>query len=582
MMRFALVTAAIIIALAALCGAAAAWEFPNQPPDTSRQALTPQWAFEVWMWEDDVNTADAVWDLVNGCAEHGLPLRAVIIDSPWATAYNNFTWDEVRYPKPQQMIDELHARGVKVVLWMTCMINLPDQQADARGSSEDLYAIAKEKGYLANDGKPIEWWKGEGAFIDYTNLEAVQWWHGLMDRALLMGVDGWKVDGTGELFPISGGFGKGGPISIMQYVDLYYRDCYNHLVDRNPAGATMVRSCDTEETGYTGRIAPKDAAPVTWFGDQKHTWGDDGLMEAITDQFCAMKWGYSVMGTDIGGYSRTEGGLPRNLYLRWVQWSAFLPFFLNGGHDEHRPWKYDEEFLNLYRRFAWTHQELAPYFYSQVHEVHDGRGPFMQAAPGTHQYTLGDQFLVAIMYEDQTARHVVFPEGDWIDYFDNSKVYHGPSEAEVDVPLDRYPVFIRSGSIIPLNVVNGHAGHGDKSSIGALTLDIYPDPEREAVFPLWEEASGEKTDLRCAVKDGAIEVSLVGAAPRAYVLRVLTAERPREIRLNTPLKSAALNELPSGPWNMGAVGWRYDDADHRLWVRLRTRGKTSVHISPGA
>ncbi|UCH33178.1 MAG: hypothetical protein JSV65_11375 [Armatimonadota bacterium] len=575
------VLAAMVLMLTALglCGLAGAWEFPDVPPDNSRQALTPQWAFEVWMWEDDVNTADAVYDLVNGCAEHDLPLRAVLIDSPWATAYNNFTWDEQRYPNPQKMIDDLHAQGVKVILWMTCMINLPDQQADARGSDEDLYAIAKEKGYLANDGKTKEWWKGEGGFIDYTNLEALEWWHGLMDRALLMGIDGWKVDGSGELFPMSGGFGKAGPITLMQYVDMYYRDCYNHLMRRNPEGVTMVRSCDTGEVGYTGRLAPRDAAPVTWFGDQRHTWDEKGILEAINDQFCAMDKGYSVMGTDIGGYQSAPDGMPRNLFIRWIQWSTFLPFFLNGGHDEHRPWKYDPEFLDLYRRFAWAHQELAPYFYSQVREVREGRGPFMQAAPGKYQYTLGDQFLVAIMYEDATTRRVVFPEGDWIDYFDNSKVYHGPTEADVEVPLDRYPAFIRSGSIIPLNVVNAYSGRGDESSTGCVTLDIYPDPAREASFALWDETAG-RTDLRCAITDGATEVAITGAAPREYILRILQPGQPKDVRLTAAGETTALKRLGASQWSAGAVGWRYDAADQRLWVRMRAAGDAEIAIAP--
>jgi len=580
MKRSLLAILALGVLLAALGGAAVGWEFPGVPPDTSRQALTPQWAFGVWMWEDDVNTAAAVGDMVKGCAEHDLPLRAVIIDSPWATAYNNFIWDEVRYPEPQRMLDELHARGVKVVLWMTCMINLPAKQSDSRGSAEDLYAIGKGKGFLANGGATTRWWKGEGGFIDYTNPEALEWWHGLMDRALLMGIDGWKVDGTAELFPLSGGYGKAGPITVAQYVNLYYRDCYNHLVCRNPGGVTMVRSCDMGETGYTGRIAPRDAAPISWFGDQLHTWGDNGLMEAIKDQFCAMEHAYAVMGTDIGGYSSTpDRTIPRSLYIRWFQWSTFLPFFLNGGHDEHRPWKYDREFLDLYRRFAWTHQELAPYFYSQVREAHDGRAQFMKAAPGTYQYTLGDQFLVAIMYRDETTRRVAFPAGDWIDYFDNSKVYHGPTEAEIAVPLSRYPVFIRSGSIIPLDVINDWAGHGDESCTGCVTLDIYPDRSRPTAFPLWDGATG-KTDVQCAVKDGVTRVSITGAAARAYILRVLTAKRPKEVRLAAAGTAALVAEPNREQWASASTGWRYDAADHRLWVRFRARGNALLEIQP--
>ena len=582
MMQRVLVFILLVTLLTALCSIAGAQQFPNRPPDTSRQALTPQWAFEVWMWEDNVNTAAAVWDMVDGCVRRDLPVRAVIIDSPWATAYNNFVWDEQRYPEPQRLIDDLHARGIRLVMWMTCMINPSTQRADARGSKEDLYAIAKEKGYLANGGQTTRWWKGDGGFIDYTNPEAAKWWHGLMDRVLLMGVDGWKVDGAGELFPLSGGYGKAGPIAAADYVDMYYRDTYQHLMRRNPEGVTMTRSADTEETGYTRCIAPKDAAPVTWFGDQLHTWGPKGMLDAIDDQFCAMDAHYAVMGADIGGYESPPDRvipIPRHLYLRWFQWSTFLPFFLNGGGDEHRPWKFGEGVLDVYRKFAWTHQELAPYFYSQVHEAHDGRRQFMKPGPGTYEYTLGDQFLVAIMDKDQTKRSVTFPAGDWIDYFDNSKVYRGPREVEVRVPLDRYPVFIRSGSIIPLNVVNRHAGHGDQSSIGSVTLDIYPDAKRAATFSLWDESSG-KTDLECAVKNVVTRVIIRGAAARSYVLRVRTAKRPREVRLAVARKPARFQKLDGTRWMAGDVGWRYDAVDKRLWVRLRTMGDAEATIVP--
>jgi alpha-glucosidase (family GH31 glycosyl hydrolase) len=580
-MRTSVVALFVLASLAlASCGAAFAWEYPDLPPDTSRQALTPQWAFGVWMWEDDRNTQAAIYDIVNGCKQHDLPLSAVIVDSPWETAYNNFEWDRARYPDPQRMINDCHAHGVRVAMWMTCLVNVRGKQADARGSDVDLYAIGKRAGYFANGGKTIKWWKGEGAFIDYTNPEAVEWWHGLMDRVLLMGVDGWKVDGAAERFPEFGGFGRGGPITTMQYVDAYYRDTYQHLLRRNPAGATMVRSCDIGENGYTGRHAPLDAAPVTWFGDQEHRWDENGLSDAVRDQFLAMAKGYSVMGTDIAGYDRAHDAvIPRSLYIRWLQWSTFLPFFLNGGHDEHRPWKYDRGFLDLYRRFAWTHQELAPYWYSQVRERHDGGEPFMKPGPGQWEYTIGDQLLVAIMYQDELTRQVAFPAGDWIDYFDNAKVYHGPSEAQVGAPLERYPVFVRRGSIIPLEVANGYAGHGDKSSAGALTLDIYPDVGRGAAFALWDEKTG-RSDVRCAVKGELTTVSIEGGA-RDYVVRMLMAARPPAVRLTTGDEARALPELDGGGWEARSAGWRYDAADRRLWIRLQAEGKTGVEIESG-
>jgi alpha-glucosidase (family GH31 glycosyl hydrolase) len=573
-------TALVLVALSlvALGHPALAWEHPNVPPDTSRQALTPQWAFGVWMWEDDRNTQAAIYDIVDGCRKHDLPLSAVIVDSPWETAYNNFEWDRVRYPDPQRMINDCHARGVRVIMWMTPLINVAGKQADARGSDVDLYAYAKEKGYLANGGKTIKWWKGEGGFIDYTDPEAVEWWHGLLDRVLLMGTDGWKVDGAAERFPWYGGYGKGGPIKVMEYVDMYYRDTYNHTLQRNPSGVTMVRSVDIGESGFTGRHAPFDAAPVTWFGDQEHLWGRNGLADAVKDQFLAMEKGYSVMGTDIAGYDRAHDAvIPRSLYIRWLQWSTFLPFFLNGGHDEHRPWKYDRQFFDIYRRFAWTHQELAPYWYSLVHERHDGGPPAMKAGPGEWEYIIGDQLLVAVMLQDESTRAVTFPKGDWIDYYDSTRVYHGPSEAQVAVPMDRYPVFIRVGSVIPLDVANRHAGHGDNASRGAITLDIYPDAERAAAFPLWDENAG-KTDIACQVTGGMTTVSLDGGAKRDYILRVLTPGPPKAVRALAGGLVSSLAELDRRRWAGKSAGWRYDAADKRLWIRCQPEGKTTLEI----
>jgi len=201
----------------------------------------------------------------------------------------------------------------------------------------------------------------------------------------------------------------------------------------------------------------------------------------------------------------------------------------------------------------------------------------MKAGPGTWEYVIGDQLLVAIMDKDETQRVVTFPEGDWVDYFDNTKVHHGPSEVEISVPMNRYPVFIRSGSTIPLDVVNGYAGHGDKSSAGAVTLDIYPDPARPAAFPLWDEKLG-KTDITCAAKAGVTSVTLDGGPAREYVLRIMTPKSPKQLRLVATGNVTPLEELDRRRWDAKSIGWRYDAADQRLWVRVRAEGKTTVEV----
>ena len=95
------------------------WGMPFNASRHGRVPLTPPWALECWLWEDDVNTAAAVTELVEGYARHDLPVRTVLIDSPWSRRYNDFQVDAARYPDPAAFFQGLQDRGYRVVLWMT-------------------------------------------------------------------------------------------------------------------------------------------------------------------------------------------------------------------------------------------------------------------------------------------------------------------------------------------------------------------------------------------------------------------------------------------------------------------------------
>jgi len=77
--------------------------------------ITPAWALECWLWEDDYNTAARVDELLNGYAQYNIQVRTIIIDSPWSTRYNDFIVDTTRYPKPAKWFCEaLLSTGVPV------------------------------------------------------------------------------------------------------------------------------------------------------------------------------------------------------------------------------------------------------------------------------------------------------------------------------------------------------------------------------------------------------------------------------------------------------------------------------------
>ena len=256
-----------------------------------RVPITPQWALECWLWEDDDSTAAAITELLDGYAEHDIPARTVILDAPWSTRYNDFHFDTKRYPEPEKFIRQLKQRGVRVVMWMTCMVNSENNDTAIKDAA-DWFQEAKAKGYLAGGGYEQKWWHGWGGFVDYMNPEAMKWWHGMQQQVYDMGIDGWKLDDAAFYFnsPI-GSMGRtrnAPPASARKnwpknrdYVDHFYRDEYQHgLAQRGGDFITLARSIDNRL--YPKGFAPLDAAPVTWVGDQNHTWkaSEEGIEEA--------------------------------------------------------------------------------------------------------------------------------------------------------------------------------------------------------------------------------------------------------------------------------------------------------------
>lgn len=527
------------------------WGIPLNYSRHTAPPITPAWALECWLWEDDVNTREEVEDLLAGYREHDFPVRTILIDSPWTHRYNDFKIDEDRYPNPDEFFGKLEADGYRVVLWMTPLVDYENKDTAVR-DSQAWFDEAKANGYLTNGGKTISWWKGKGGFVDYTNPDAMQWWRGMQQRVFDLGIDGWKLDGAATLPPQFKGpiplfyhSTYAGLSTTRRYMDYYYREEYRHGLSQNPEFITLVRSFD--RWAHPEGFAPYDAAPVCWVGDQDHTWKieDEGIEEALTDIIKSAKAGYNIVGSDVAGYS--GGEIPPRLYMRWAQFSAFCGLFLNGGHGNRKMWERTDEELEVVRKFSWLHTELVPYIYSHTVECHNGAPPIMRPVGEKFDYRFGDAYFVAPIYEDNTQRRVQLPEGRWHYLFDLTQVHDGPKTIDMDVPIDEFPALIRAGSIVPMHIERAYTGFGDVNDAGKITWFIMPGSD--AAFTYHHvQGNGAST---CRI-DGALNIAVEGDA------------LPHQIRVHTENEPAAVSRDGSA---LDSSLWSYDAGANALWIR---------------
>jgi len=227
-----------------------------------------------------------------------------------------------------------------------------------------------------------------------------------------------------------------------------------------------------------------------WMGDNTSWWEH---LELTMPQLMNMGLsGVPFVGTDIGGFNGNASG---ELFTRWMQLGVLTPFCR--GHSAtatelHEPWAFGPRVEAICREFLRLRYRLLPYLYSLFWEAAQRGLPVLRPLlyhfpddPATYQIhdqvLLGPSLMAAPIYHPgREHRHVYLPAGAWYDWWTDERI-SGPTHLLAYAPLERLPLYVREGAIIPSGP---DLNYTDEHPLDSLTLDLYPG---NGAFTLYED-----------------------------------------------------------------------------------------------
>jgi len=445
---------------------------------TGTHPMPPMWALGYHQCRWSYYPEAKVRKIAAGFRENNIPCDAIYLDIDYMDGYRCFTWSKKYFPDPKKMISELAADGFKTVVIIDPGIRVDDNYWVFKEGKENKYFCRRSDDYFMEGHV----WPGRCQFPDFTNPDVRDWWGGLFQELVDVGVAGvWNdmnepaVFGAGT-FPDDvrhqydgqrGSHRKAHNVYGMQMVRSTYEGLRKIMKNKRPF--TITRA------GYSGvqRFAS------AWTGDNVATWEHLKLGNIMCQRLSIS--GISFCGTDIGGFSGEPDG---ELFTRWIQLGTFSPFMRAhsaGDTKEREPWSFGEPYTSINRKFIELRYKLLPYMYSAFWEHHRYGFPILRPAVMQEQrvtgnyfrqdeFTFGDKILICPVLEaGQKSRIVYLPGGDWYNFWDNTLV-EGGKEVEVQTPLETIPLFVKAGSVIPEYPVMQYVG---EKEIEEVILNVY-------------------------------------------------------------------------------------------------------------
>jgi alpha-D-xyloside xylohydrolase len=507
---------------------------------TGRPARVPEWSFGLWLSTSFTTDYDeaTVTRFVDGMAERDIPLSVFHFDCFWMRELNwcDFEWDPRVFPDPEGMLARLKQRGLRICVWINPYI----------AQRSPLFAEGAARGYLVRRADGSVWqsdqWQAGMGLVDFTNPEAAAWYAGHLERLLDQGVDAFKTD-FGERIPTDVVWHDGSDPERMHnhYTHRYNKTVFELLERRRGVGEAVLFARSATAGGQQ--------FPVHWGGDCESTFAS--MAETLRGGLSLAASGFGFWSHDIGGF---EGTPDPEVFKRWLAFGLLSSHSRLHGSGSYRvPWAFDEEAVEITRRFTHLKHSLMPYLAGAAQEA-SGRGvPVMRPTvlefpddpAALHletQYLLGESLLVAPVFSADGAVTFYVPAGTWTHLLTGEQVA-GPRWVTQTHDAGSLPLLVRPGTVLP---VGARTDRPDYDYPDGVTLELFEvpvgarlravvprpggDPERAAAFDVVRDdgtltvtAHGTSAPWRVVVRAGAGAGAVADAPAGTSQVRMVVA-----------------------------------------------------------
>ena len=506
--------------------------------------MFPLWTYGFWQSKERYKSPAEVVGVVDRHRKLQVPLDGIIQD--WQYWGSNYLWNAMdflaeEYANGKKMIKDVHERNAHFMISIWASFGPQTQQF--RELSEKGLLMPFEtwpQSGLSHIWPPVMKYPSGVKVYDAFSSEARNIYWKYLKTLFDYGTDGWWMDSTDPDFfnpresdydhQVTGGTWR----SLRNAFPLEtVRGVYQAQRKESSAKRVfiMTRSAFAGQQHYGSNM---------WSGDVASSW--DMLRKQVPAGLSYSLTGNPNFNTDIGGFfcgsynTKGPGSAPQNpqyqeLYVRWMQYGLFCPIFRSHGADAPREiWQFGEKGEPVYDAIERTirlRYRLIPYLYSMAWQVTSNNESYLRPLfsdfandrrvwDTTDEFMFGRSILAAPVVEAQyTAEAVVkedamsgwdkkeahdsgnlakvdfkaqktatkyLPSGaEWYDFW-TGKRFKGGQKVTLQTQLDRVPMFVRAGSILPLGPEMQYTG---EKSWDNLEIRIYPGAD--GTFVLYED-----------------------------------------------------------------------------------------------